>query len=206
MVSSWVDPDVIAACAARIPLVIVGRPAVVPPGVDHVANDDAHGAAIAVEHLADLGHREIAFLSRSDRPAAMARRDGYVDALLRRRLPPPGTWVATSDDAFRRVLDEVLTSQRTAVLANNDLTAIALLDRANDLGIEIPRRLSVVGYDDTALAATVRPRLTSVDQLSAALGSTAMAMLGERLAGRSDARAEVLRPVLRVRASTAAPG
>ncbi|MFN3216168.1 MAG: LacI family DNA-binding transcriptional regulator [Acidimicrobiales bacterium] len=205
IVSSRVDPDLVASCGARLPLVVVGRPAVVPAGVDHVANDDAHGATTAVDHLAALGHRAIAFLSGSDRPAAMARRDGYAAAMARWELDPPRMWVAPSRASLGRAIDELLRSDATAVLTNNDITAIAVLDRAHDLEVDVPGRLSVIGYDDTALAATVRPRLTSVDQLTAALGATAMTMLGERIDGRTTDRAEVLEPVLRIRESTASP-
>lgn len=205
VVSSRADPDVIAACATRLPLVVVGRPASVPPGVDHVANDDARGAALAVHHLSALGHRRIAFLSSSDRPAALARRDGFIEACAHALSEAPTAWVAPTDEALRRAIDEVLQSECTAVLTNNDVTAIALLDRAHDLQVDVPDRLSVIGYDDTSLAATVRPRLTSVDQLTDQLGSTAMMLLGERIEGRTSDRTVVLDPILHVRASTAAP-
>lgn len=206
VVSSRVDPDVIAACATRIPLVIVGRPAIIPPGVDHVANDDGRGAALAVDHLAHLGHRSIAFLSNSDQPAALARRDGYIAALARWGGEPPLVLGAVSGDPLSHAIDTLLESDRTAVLTNNDLTAVALLDRAHDLAVAVPGRLSVVGYDDTTLAATIRPRLTSVDQLTRELGATAMELLAERIVeGRTTDRAVVLQPVLQVRASTAPP-
>lgn len=102
-------------------------------------------------------------------------------------------------------VDALLRSPATAIVTNNDLLAIEFLDRAFDLGIDVPGRISIVGYDNTDLAARVRPRLTSVDQRGPALGETAVTLLLERFGGRGVDRHEVLFPNLEVRTSTAPP-
>ena len=205
VVSSRLEPGVLEACARQVPVVVVGRPERLPVGVDTVANNDAAGARLAVGHLASLGHREIGFVTTSRRPAARARHAGYTDALVELGLGPERTWTIDDVHTLDQVLDALLAAGCTAALANNDVTAVALLDRAHDLGLDLPGQLSVVGYDDTSLATTVRPRLTSLDQGGAALGAAAVGLLGERDAGRQDDRHVVLEPTLRVRASTGPP-
>ncbi len=201
-VSSWPESDALAEAARRVPVVMVGRPERFTPGVDTVANDDRAGAEAAVRHLAGLGHERVAHLSGSDRPASRARLQGYRETMrdlgLERhtlvRRPGEGTFA----DAAAALLDE----GPTAVFAVNDLAALAVLDAAHE------RRaagLSVVGYDNTALAQTVRPRLTSVDQPRAVMGRLAVEMALERMRGRTEDRHATLAPRLVERASTGPP-
>ncbi|WP_207930560.1 LacI family DNA-binding transcriptional regulator [Streptomyces hainanensis] len=205
VISSWLDPRVLTEAARRAPVVMVGRPAEHPTGVDTVANDDAAGATAAVEHLAGLGHRRIAHIAGSRRPAARARREGYLAAMRRAGLAAEAAVHTIGDDTGRRAAAaaELLEAAApTAVFAVNDLAALAVLDRAHVLGVPVPDRLSVVGYDNTGLAETVRPRLTSVDQPRATMGRLAVTLLLERLGGRTADRREVLPPTLIPRAST----
>lgn len=206
VVSSRVDYPVLAAAAKEVPVVVVGRPESTPPGLDSVANEDEAGIALAVDHLIDLGHHHIAFASSSTRPAAVARRRGYEVAVGRAGLGRPVAETIPDGRDRSAAVEALLQSPVTAIVTNNDLLAIEFLDRAVELGIEVPGRMSIVGYDNTDLAARVRPRLTSVDQRGPALGETAVALLLERLAGRVADRHEVLFPKLEIRTSTAAPG
>ncbi|WP_250447931.1 LacI family DNA-binding transcriptional regulator, partial [Actinotalea sp. C106] len=205
VVSSRVRPEVLATCARQVPVVVVGRPEELPAGVDAVANHDAAGARLAVAHLAQLGHREIGFVTTSRRPTARARHEGYAQALVELDLGAERTWTVEGPEEVAGALTELLAAGCTAVLGNNDLTAVALLDHAHDAGLDLPGGLSVVGYDDTRLATTVRPRLTSLDQGGAALGAAAVELLGERDAGRREDRHLVLEPTLRARTSTGPP-
>ncbi|MBF6214000.1 LacI family DNA-binding transcriptional regulator [Nocardia puris] len=205
VVSSRVEYAVLAAAAKETPVVVVGRPEDTPPGLDSVANEDEAGIGLAVDHLIGLGHRHIAFASASRRPAALARRRGYEAALRRAGLEPLDARPVPLGAGRTEAIDAILRGRATAVVTNNDLLAVDVLDRAFDLGVDVPGRISVVGYDNTDLAARVRPRLTSVDQCGPALGETAVALLLERVAGRDADRHEVLFPNLEVRDSTASP-
>ena len=93
----------------------------------------------------------------------------------------------------------------TAIFAPNDVAAIGAINAAEDLGLAVPRDVSVVGYDDTALAALRHISLTSVHQPRHALGERAMQVLLQAFDGQA-AQREVLAPSLAVRATTAAPG
>ena len=204
VVSSWLEPRALADAAGRIPVVMVGRPEEFAPGVDTVANDDRAGAEAAVRHLAGLGHERIAHLSGTGRPASRARRRGYQETMEGLGLAGHVT-VREIDDAphgRERAADALLGTEPTAVFAVNDLAALAVLDRAYAAGTT---GLSVVGYDNTFLAQTVRPRLTSVDQPRSVMGNLAVRLLSERMGGRTEDRHEVLVPRLVVRDSTSPP-
>jgi DNA-binding LacI/PurR family transcriptional regulator len=211
VISSRVDPRVLTAAASRVPIVVVGRMPEVVPGVDTVTSDDAAGAFAATSHLLEAGHGRIAFVTASGRPASRARRAGY-EAAMRGAAGAHPLIVAADDpndldERLRALLGGGDTapegSRPTAVVASNDITAVAVLDAAIDLGLDVPGDLAVVGYDNTALASLVRPRLSSVDQPSESIGQLCVDLLCERLAGRDSDRHEVLAPTLVVRASSA---
>lgn len=213
VVSSWLEPEVLEAAARRVPVVMVGRPEAPTPGVDTVANDDRAGAEAAVRHLAELGHERIAHLAGSGRPASRAREAGYRKTMRNLGLAAyavvrgvgSGAAVGAGTGNRERAAAELLDAGPTAVFATNDLAALAVLDRAHETGRPAPGGVSVVGYDNTALAETVRPRLTSVDQPRLVMGRLATRLLLERLGGRTGDRHEVLIPNLVVRDSTAPP-
>jgi DNA-binding LacI/PurR family transcriptional regulator len=199
VISSRVDPRVLTAAAGRVPVVVVGRMPEVVPGVDTVTSDDAAGAFAATSHLLESGHGRIAFVTASGRPASRARRSGYEAAMRGAGAAAHPLIVAVDDphDLDGRVRDLLggasasAAPRPTAVVASNDITAVVVAD------------LAVVGYDNTALASLVRPRLSSVDQPSDSIGQLCVDMLRERLAGRTTDRHEVLAPTLVVRASSA---
>lgn len=200
IVSSWAPRDVLVSAARHVPIVVVGRMPEPVDGVDSIVSDDEGGARAAVEHLLALGHRSIAFATSSHRPAALARQAGYRAAV---RDHAPMRVVDVSDDpgdAIARFLDDL--GRPDAVIANNDVTAVRIMDAALDRSLRIPHDLAIVGYDDTTLARLVRPALSSVDQPNDEIGRIAMGMVQERLSGRTVDRHETVRPRLVVRASS----
>nr|WP_172151442.1 LacI family DNA-binding transcriptional regulator [Isoptericola chiayiensis] len=197
VVSSWVPAEVLTTAARRAPVVMVGRTAEPVPGIDSVNNDDEHGAALVVRHLAAQGHERIAHVNGSRRPAGTARRRGYEDAMAAVGLESHVRTVEPDGVA------ELLAGpgRPTAVFARNDVEACDVLDHALDAGLAVPADLAVVGYDDTMLARRARPRLTTVQQQREVMGTRAVELLTGRLGGRADDVHEVLEPRLVVRAS-----
>ncbi|MGB5758230.1 MAG: LacI family DNA-binding transcriptional regulator [Acidimicrobiales bacterium] len=199
--------EVLAEFAAQAPTVgvsIYGR----PTSFDTVSNDEVHGAELVVEHLVDLGHERIAHIDAGEAAGGPERRSGFVDAMVRHGLAP----IAVDGDfreeagfeAAARLM--ALRTPPTAIFAGNDLAAIGVLAQLRSLGVRVPDDVSVVGYDDTVLAGIGTVSLTTVHQPRQQLGRRAMELLLERMAGRSEARHELIQPTLVIRSSTAAPG
>jgi DNA-binding LacI/PurR family transcriptional regulator len=193
-----------------VPTVVVAR-AVRSPRVDVVVNDEQAGALLAVRHLAELGHERIAHVDGGGGANAAARRRGYEAAMVRCGL---GRQIRVirgdyTDAAGVAAAERLLASGDlpTAVFAANDLVAVGLRDRLEDAGVHVPGGLSLVGYDNTFLAALHRVALTTVDQPRALMGMLAMRALVERVEdGRTERVIHRLAPSLVVRDSTAPPG
>lgn len=199
----------IAEASREVPTVLVARGSR-SSSVDSVANDDTAGAALAVEHLASLGHRRIAHIDGGDGAGARERRRGYERAMDRHGLAGEARVVAGSytEEGGWQGVRALLSRGRapTAVFAANDLAAIGTLSALAEQGIRVPEDVSVVGYDNTALAAVHHIHLTTVDQPRPEMGRTAVSLILERLDGkRAAARHVLMPPSLVVRGTTAPP-
>jgi LacI family transcriptional regulator len=133
-----------------------------------VVTHDHRGAAEAARHLADLGHRRVAFISGPDMfRSSHERRRGFAQGLTDRglKLQPKyvkeGAYTFDSGIACAKKL-LAMDPPPTAIFAGNDEMAAGVYRAARDAGLEIPRDLSVVGFDDSAICSKVWPPLTSV--------------------------------------------
>jgi len=186
------------------PTVAVARP-LRAAHVDSVTNDDLAGAKLAVGHLTELGHSRIAHIDGGRGAGAAARRGGYVREMKRLGLEP---WVVAgefTDTAGVRAAEQLLggAALPTAVFAANDLVAAGALDRFEDAGLRIPGDISIIGYDNTFLAALHHMALTTIDQPRPEIGRLALTTLVERIDGkRAGAVHHRLEPSLVVRATT----
>ena len=200
--------DIVTA-ARTVPVALVTR-VVRDDAVDWVTSDDAHGAELAVEHLASLGHRRIAHIDGGRGAGAGARRTGYRKAMARHGLAAGaivvhGDYTEASGVAATRHLMEGAGAP-TAIFAANDLCAAGVLSELDDLGLRVPGDVSVVGYDNTALAGMHTIGLTTIDQPRLAMGRQAMRALLDRMNGRSEPpMRSVLPPSLVVRSTTGPP-
>jgi DNA-binding LacI/PurR family transcriptional regulator len=200
----------VLAAAATVPVVLVARPSRWRE-VDSVTNDDREGARLAVDHLVGLGHRSIAHIGGGRGAGAGSRRTGYVEAMRRHGLADsvlvaPGDF--TEDGGAAGVASLLGSRKRpTAIFAANDLAAVGALQALAEHGLQVPEDVSLVGYDNIALAGLRRINLTTVDQPRRQMGATAVRLLLERLdEGRGRARHIVVAPSLVVRGTTAPPG
>jgi len=181
--------------------------------VPTVAADNFHGARLATEHLLALGHRRIGFLGRPPRDleSGPQREQGYRAALEAAGVAfDPALVLATGygdtdlQDTARALL--TLPDRPTAIFAANDVSAIATIDVALTLGLDVPAELSVVGFDNVPESALCRPPLTTVEQPLQLMGQRAAEMLVAMLAGDQPADLHLHLPTrLVVRDSTAAP-
>ena len=200
----------LAALGRQLPVVVIGR-RVAGDGVDVVRSADADGVGQAVDHLAGLGHRAIAYVDGGRGTIASDRRRGYRTAMRRHRLGDHVRVIAGDHTeaagarAARQLLDdgEPLPS---AVVAYNDHCALGLLDTLSRAGVEVPAEVSVVGYDDSSLSRLAHVNLTTVSQDARGQAERALAAAVERLEnGRATHREVVLAPRLVVRGTTGPP-
>jgi LacI family transcriptional regulator len=178
---------------------------------DIVGFDHEAAADIAIRHLLELGHREIALaIGPEGTHAARAQLAGAARALGEAGVPRPAGQVHGESSceggyaAFRQLL--ALPAPPTAVFAGNDLIALGGLRAAVDAGVGVPRQLSVVGCGDIALSPYAVPRLTTVAQPQRRMGQVIAQTLFSRIGGAlPPALRELLQGELILRESTAAP-
>jgi DNA-binding LacI/PurR family transcriptional regulator len=199
----------ILAAAATAPVVLVARPSRWRE-VDSVTNDDRAGAKLAVEHLVALGHRSIAHIDGGRGAGAASRRTGYVEAMRGHGLGDACLVAAGNytEEGGALGVGCLLGEHQvpTAIFVANDLAAVGALQALADHGLRVPEDVSLVGYDNTALAGLGHINLTTVDQPRRHMGATAVRLLLERLdEGRTRARHLVVAPSLVVRGTTAPP-
>ncbi len=171
-----------------------------------VSVDQRMGAALAAQHLIELGHREIIHLSGPlDWLDAREREQAWQAHLAAAGLPARasavGDWTSDSGYAFGRDVEVDF----TAVFAANDQMALGLIHALDARGIRVPNDVSVVGFDDVPDARHFLPPLTTIRQDFRALGSLSVATLLAELEGDDVPRRTLLEPELVVRASTAPP-
>jgi DNA-binding LacI/PurR family transcriptional regulator len=210
LVVSLIPPDeeVRRLQAASIPCVLIDAR---HDGLPCVVIDDVAGGELATRHLLELGHRSIAFIG--DKPADPFRfessRDrtiGYERALESAGVPTRPEYVrrgTQSRHLARSIADELLRLPEppTAVFAASDVQALGVLEAARGLGIDVPGRLSVIGFDDIEIASYVG--LTTIRQPLFESGHRGAELLLEALAGEpAPARVETLPVDLVVRGTS----
>jgi DNA-binding LacI/PurR family transcriptional regulator len=174
-----------------------------------VAVDQFAGAVAATQHLLALGHRTVWHVAGpSDWLEARQRIDGWAAALEAAGADPPplltGDWSARSGYELGRRLATV--RDVTAIFAANDQMALGILRAVHEAGREVPRDLSIVGFDDIPEAQFFTPPLTTVRQDFNEMGrQSLMLLLGEIAAPQRSSSRVVVDPELRIRDSTAPP-
>jgi DNA-binding LacI/PurR family transcriptional regulator len=185
-------------------------------GVTNVVLDHHHAAMLALTHLLELGHANIAFMKGS--PLSADSHDRWiaiceVAAELGIRMWPELVVELEGDDPTPNLgypfAKQLLKRKRpfTALFAYNDISAIGSIYAFQEWGIRVPQDVSVVGFDDIQTAAYMVPSLTTVRQPLLQIGQMAARILLEQIEGRTKYIPEiVIKPELVVRKSTASPG
>ncbi|MBM7768158.1 DNA-binding LacI/PurR family transcriptional regulator [Glutamicibacter nicotianae] len=205
------DEEVQALLAVDKPLVGVGGPL---PGVPTLYVNDQAISDLATGHLISLGHERIGFIGGNaetdvDFMIPTHRRAGYEQALEQAGLPIDESLIVSADFSMTQgyaVAKQLLgnpASRPTAVFAASDEMAIGAILAARDLGLQLPRDLSVIGVDNHNLAELFG--LTTVEQRPHEQGQLAVAMLLRAIRGEEPAQAHELEHRLVVRSSTTRP-
>ncbi|BCV22844.1 LacI family DNA-binding transcriptional regulator [Moorella sp. Hama-1] len=190
----------------NIATVVIGRHRGDLPAVQ-VNNTQA--AREAVAHLLSLGHRRIATITGpGTSTTARDRLEGYKQALQDRGIGIDARLIIEGnfefDSGYQAVARLPLRGADaiTAIFAHNDLMAIGAMKAFQEQGLQLPRDVAVMGFDNVPLASYITPQLSTVAVPVYDLGMTAMKVLAELLAGREVPPVTTLATALQVREST----
>jgi DNA-binding LacI/PurR family transcriptional regulator len=223
LLQKQVDALVVASSAMDVghlqPAVARGTPIVLVdaavPGldVDTVTIDNHAAARMAVEHLLDLGHRDVAIVCSEPGPASdQARLSGYRDTLARRGLAVPPGYVSIGSDTFeggRQAAAGLLALPQppTAIFATNNLMTVGALVAIADAGLDVPADISIVGIDDMEWYPIANPAITAVHEPADEIGRLAAERLLLRLRRQRQSEVTHIRVAteFRIRSSTGPP-
>ncbi|MBU3077942.1 LacI family DNA-binding transcriptional regulator [Sphingomonas quercus] len=192
------DSDTVIAILAEagLPAVAVatGR---APSDVLAVSIDDYEAAKAMTRHIAALGHRRIGFIIGNPNQTASERRlQGFRDAMAEAGLEAPDALIGQGLFTYRSGLDAAehlldAAEPPSAIFASNDDMAAATVAVAHRRGLDVPGDLTVCGFDDTALATTIWPELTTIHQPITDMSRTAVELLVRQIRGRRAGRPEI---------------
>lgn len=152
--------------------------------------DDLNAAAVMTRHLLQLGHRRIGFISGHPNLTASGQRQaGYVAALNAAGIPIDDGLIVQGYFTYRSGFDAAeallsLADRPTAIFASNDDMAVATVAAAHRAGLDVPHDISVCGFDDSAMATSVWPELTTIHQPIADMSREAVSLLVDEIRAR----------------------
>ena len=205
-------PGALRVIEAGKPLVYVGR---WPKGlkIDTISTDYLTAARLAVEHLIALGHRRIAYVEGAPHFSNFSPYSGYSEALKEARIAQHPELVCLPDLPSQEAGHAAVTDlvrrgiEFTAVFARNDVTAVGVMRALREAGLSIPRDVSVAAINNSLLARSLDPPVTTVDPFPSTLGRLALKLLHERILGRYTGPPIriTLDPTLNIRESSGPP-
>jgi DNA-binding LacI/PurR family transcriptional regulator len=154
--------------------------------------DYEHGIRQAVQHLAALGHMRIAFISGPTQlKTAMMRKTAFQECMKEIDLETPPELIVDGDHTMAAGMNAMsglaaLSKRPSAVVCSNDMTAIGVMRQAFELALDVPRDLSVVGFDDIRLSQFMIPPLTSVQMSQVEIAKIAFRALLDSVEPRRD--------------------
>lgn len=175
-------------CAKSLPVVVTGR-SLKAPGLFALNFDNFEGGRLATQHLIDLGHREIVFISGDlKHPDAKERLRGYRAALDGANIKFKTEWVAGGDYSESSGLTAVNTlldsgKKFTAIFASNDQMAYGASLGLQRRSIRVPQDMSLVGFDDLPTSLFANPPLSTIHQPAYELGQLASSSMLQLLSG-----------------------
>ena len=175
------------------------------PFVGSVGTDNFEGIDLAVEHLASLGHKKIAFLNGSPHSMISEQRaQAFLDSMHAHNLDTSETLLAYGHfvaDSAKYHVPDFLQAGATAIMCGNDLIATGVIAECHKHGLSIPNDISVIGFDDLPMSAHLTPPLTTIRQDRGELGKSSYYTLSS-LINKVSISKTLLRPLLINREST----
>jgi DNA-binding LacI/PurR family transcriptional regulator len=208
LVSPRMPTPEIAAAAFEAPLVIVGR-RIRSVAADCVLINEAHGTELVLSHLAGLGHTEIVHVDGGSGAGGPQRRAAYLRGMRARRLGSRARVISGdfTEEAGVSAAQLLLAEDElpTAVFAANDMVAAGLLSGFDRAGVDVPGEISIVGYDNIAIAHLAHVSLTTVDQPRVEMGALALELLLDRIDNHRANVSRLIEPTIVVRSTSGPP-
>ncbi|WP_404970864.1 substrate-binding domain-containing protein [Vibrio campbellii] len=170
---------------------------------DKIQDNSLRGGYLAAKYLIECGHKEVGCITGPlIKHQAQMRYEGYKRAMLEAELEFNANWIVESDfeceggyQAFKKMVERG--PLPSSIFVSNDMMAMGVINAANELGIQIPEQLSIIGYDDIHIAKFMSPSLTTIHQPKYRLGQAAVETLLRKLDEKSDeAQVVQLEPTL----------
>ncbi|HIW34460.1 MAG TPA: LacI family transcriptional regulator [Candidatus Paenibacillus intestinavium] len=192
----------------KVPLVMISREIFSVP-VTSVMVDDYYGGFQAGSHLVKQDHQKIAVITENLKELGSKERlRGCTDAMKEAKLEMLPEYIVEGGytvEGGKKATKGLLQQQYppTAIFACNDILAIGAIQAVRELGLQVPKDISVIGYDNTILATIVDPPLTTIAQPIQDIGERSVAILVQQIQSKENVRQRVvLMPDLIVRSST----
>lgn len=197
----------IQLCSDNYPIVTIDKRFDVP--ISYVVSDNFTGGYVGVSHLIQLGHERIAYLSYNSIDSSSSSRNryfGYCKGLKEHGLPIDRDIVFLSyselsggefhsREFYKEMIEQMTRLGVTAIQANNDVTAIQLMNACGALGIRVPEQMSILGFDNIHILQHLDLPLTTIAQDFKAIGNKAAQMIVDRLEHGQTSRQEIVLPV-----------
>lgn len=192
------------------PFVIVGKPYEHAERITHVDNDNVEAAKQATEYLLELGHERIGFIGGNEKlMVTVTRLEGYQQALKNAGLPVREEYIIHEDflvsggkQAILKLMS--LAEPPTALLVTDDLMALGVLQSLHLFGMEVPRDLSLVSFNNALISRLSNPSLTSVDIGIFDLGMEAVKQLVAKIKNNREPVKRVIIPHQLIKRSSCA--
>lgn len=210
LVAPLTSSETIRHFAEKIPIVTIAHHCATATTYDTVNNDDQDGARIAVEALIARGHTDIMMTTPELRHCVETgvirqREIGYMNAMAeqgladRMRILRIPNFGSDRDQAMRSLLSS--SERPSAIFCWSDLHGVHLINQAKTMGLDVPRDLAIVAYDNSAIASLPLIDLSSIDQSGRELGEKAAELVLSRIGGRAEALHVLVEPKLVSRSS-----
>lgn len=177
--------------------------------INYVDSCNIKGAKLAVEHLYKLGHKKIAFVTgEMHETNAIDRFNGFKKAMRDFGLQFRKEWIITGDFSKEKAYEACgklfgSSTLPTAIFCSDDYMAIGVMNRTGELGLSVPKDISVIGFDDIELSSYIKPALTTIRQPIYEIGKKAAELLLDLIEGRKKTPIhELLNVELIIREST----
>lgn len=169
--------------------------------------DDNYGVRIVLDYLMSKGHRNIVYVQDAETQSGILKKDCFLDGIAANKLDQSGQRVFVTKRSLeggKRAFDDILSSgvDPTAVFVGDDLTAMGLIYRAQELGKRIPEDLAVVGYNNSQYGTICRPSITTVDTKNDIVSACVVLLMKKIISGQQTSPIINVQPELVIREST----